>query len=91
MNCVHGRPAGAFCPHCAGIARTFTADPVVVPPYTFRPFEPIDSTVRPVVISAEGLAAGGVPDGILQGLSWAPPPAVMLDARRPYGEPTGGS
>lgn len=89
MTCVHGRPAGAFCPHCAGVARTYSAETVVVPPYTFRPFEPIDSTIHPVVISSEGLSAVVVPVGVLPGLSWAPPPAVSVRVEAARGSTLG--
>jgi len=91
MKCPHGTPAGDVCMGCGGgLARVCLEcsriggrcwrhpAAVVVPPYTFRPFEAIDSTVRPIVISPEGEAAGlaAVPAGILSGMSWAAPPAV---------------
>lgn len=87
MKCPHGTPDGDTCPGCSGgLARVcpecsryggrcwrHTNTTVVVPPYTFRPFEPIDSTVSPTVISLDG---GIERVGVLPGLSWAPPPAV---------------
>lgn len=89
MKCPHGLHEGDGCPGCGGLARVciecarcggrcwrHTNTTVVVPPYTFRPFDPIDSTVHPVVISPAGLEAGVVPAGVLPGLSWAPPPAI---------------
>lgn len=76
MNCIHGRPFGAFCPHCAAILGPRAPARVVVPPYTFRPFEALDSTVYPFVVTPEG-AAAAVPTNVIPGLSWAPPPPVL--------------
>lgn len=76
MNCIHGRPFGAFCPHCAKILGA--SPPVVVPPYTFRPFEPVDSTIYPFVVTPVGIPAEA-PMGVASGMGWAPPPAIAFE------------
>jgi hypothetical protein len=105
MKCPHGLHEGDGCPDCGGLARVciecarcggrcwrHTNTTVVVPPYTFRPFEPIDSTVHPVVISPAGCGGrhrdrdlGGAPGNAggaaaARGLMrWRRPLRAMLD------------
>jgi hypothetical protein len=76
VNCIHGRPFGAFCLHCNQILGPGKPLQVVVPSYTFRPFEPVDSTVYPFVVTPVGIPTAA-PMGIAAGMSWAPPPAVV--------------
>lgn len=95
MKCPHGVPEGGPCRDCGGVARSCPGctrsgrcwrhpmPTVVVTPYTFRPFEPIDSTIHPFVVSPAGEDLTPAPAGILPGLSWAPPPAVTLSRAEP--------
>lgn len=76
MGCGGG--LARACPECTRIAGRcwrHTNTTVVVPPYTFRPFGPVDSTVYPFVVTPEG-AAAALPTKVMPGLSWAPPPAI---------------
>lgn len=97
MKCPHGTPEGDICMGCGGLAQAcpgcsraggrcwrHISTTVVVPPYTFRPFEPVDSTVYPFAVTAEG-AAVAVPTNVVPELSWAPPPPVMFDRSQPGG------
>ncbi len=91
MKCPHGTPEGDICMGCGGLAQVCPGcsraggrcwrhvnNTVVVPPYTFRPFEPIDSTVYPFVVTPASVAVSA-PMGVASGMSWAPPPAVTFE------------
>lgn len=63
MTCVHGVSSGSLCAACpiacfdcsrltGGRCWRHTTTTVVLPAYTFRPFEPIDSTVHPFVVAS---------------------------------------
>lgn len=91
MKCPHGTPEGDICMGCGGGLARICVEctriggrcwrhanvAVIVPPYTFRPFEPLDSTVYPFVVTP-GSATAAVPTNVAPGLSWAPPPVITF-------------